>query len=154
MNTVDNTKLYKVTTCSNSFPSNEKYKMTFHWFVLGRTVAPVSYEDAIIDYDPAMEFGTFGERFIRELFTMPEAEALKAYLARWSGFFTEIHEVKLPISMMPYPPLPLSAIQLGKHQEFRKLFSENKYSLKFKVVGYCDTAPMVENNLNLAQVLF
>jgi len=107
-----------------------------NWYVDGRDTPLVHFEEAIRDYDPCdRQWRLVAENYIKELFSIEEANLLKEYLNnRHEHYFkTTIKEVPLPVSdnMMGY-----GAIPIGGRDLMRCLTNCDDYILPFRVCGH------------------
>jgi hypothetical protein len=125
--------LYRVCTV---LPEHHGYHdLEVAWFKLGGE-APLSYADAISDYETGKDDAIYPMLAIDQMFTCDEATALKAYLDRHhSDRKHSIIKVHLPIpfSTRGDGPKPLD----DGHRIYR-LDEEPEYDLPFQVGAYFD----------------
>lgn len=107
---------------------------TINWYVDGRDTPLVPFGEAIRDYDPC-DPPHYTEGYIKELFSIEEANLLKDYLNNRPEHYikTTIEEVPLPVSdnMMGYGAIPIGGPDL-----MRILFDCADYKLPFRVCGH------------------
>jgi hypothetical protein len=104
------------------------------WFVVERRLPLVPFAEAILDYAQLdARSRAFPEEYIGELFSRPEAEALKRYLDQRPALTTAIEPVELPAMANASG---CRRLPRGNGSDFLGLFREKGYSLPFKVEGY------------------
>lgn len=133
-------KLFNVFSKMNSF----RYKdllydnVRVNWFVIDRQLPHIAFEDAVSGYsqlEPMKK--VLSEHYIKERFTLAEAEELLHFLTRVEKIETFLEALSLPVdgSKKGYcdvSPVPGSG--------FIKLHTRISYNLNFKVEGYFNTA--------------
>ena len=128
-------KLFRVYSTLNNF----RYKDIFYdnllvnWFMAGREVPPVPYEEEIENYSELSTSDRIHpENFVKERFILKEAELLKHYLARIEKIGAVIESCSLPVNATAsgyrdFPP-PYGI-------DFLILHTRKYYNLPFKVEG-------------------
>ncbi len=131
----DKDKLFRVYSTVNNF----RYKDIFYdnlivnWFMVGREVPPVTYEEEIENYSQLKTADRIHpENFVKERFTLKEAELLRHYLDTIEKLGASIESCPLPVSAnasgyRDFPP-PYGI-------DFLILHSRKYYNLPFKVEG-------------------
>ncbi len=134
--------LYHVFSTVNNFRFKDIFydNLKISWFISDRDALPIPPEKAILNYS-ALGEGARGipENYLKERFTLAEAEALKVYLTSVQKVDATIEPCRLPI---PDSERGFGDIPESGGINFISLFNKARYDLPFKVMGCF--------NLNLA----
>ena len=135
----DKDKLFRVYSVVNNFRYKDIFydNLIINWFAVGREVPPVPFEEEIENY---LQLSTVErihpENFLKEHFTLKEAESLKHYLGTIESIDAFIKPCPLPVSAnekgyRDFPP----PIGVG----FVIMHNRKHYNLPFKVEGIFNT---------------
>ncbi|NIM18400.1 MAG: hypothetical protein GTO45_40995 [Candidatus Aminicenantes bacterium] len=133
------TRLYHVYSVVNNFPYRSVYydNLKISWFMVGREEPQVPFEEVIVNYAKlSLSAKVNPENFIKELFTLEEAELLKRYLDSLRKFNATIEVCQLPVNehargYRDFPPAP--------GIDFFILSDKENYNLPFRVEGVFNT---------------
>ncbi len=137
---INSSKLFNVYSIMNEF----RYKdllydnLRINWFVVDRQLPHIAYEDAVSGFkqlDPMKK--VLAENYVKERFTIGEAEELVHFLTRVEKIDTFLEPLAMPIDSTAKGYGDTSPVPGA---DFIKLHSRVSYNLNFKVEGYFNTA--------------
>jgi len=131
--------LFKVYSLVNNFiyKGSSYDNLKINWFVLNRREPVVPFEQAIENYSELPFTARVNpENFIKQCFTLAEAESLKQYLASAQKIRAVIDGCPLPVKAnvkgyRDVPPPPTT--------DYVLLHKKSSYNLPFKVEGFFNT---------------
>jgi hypothetical protein len=124
-------RLYKAWSVVDDFMGQDQVRLD--WFVVGRTVPVAPYAELIRDYYEDGEDACYDQILVDELFTEPEAEELKIYLAQSHQLDLQMEEVALPVKS---GGLSCGLLLMSGEKNFYTLADEEGYSLSLSILGH------------------
>jgi len=133
-------KLFNVYSIMNGFRFKDLLydNVRVNWFVVGRQLPHIAFEDAVSGFgqlEPMKK--VLSENYIKERFTLEEAEELLHFLTRVEKIDTYLEALPLPVDGNKKGYRDTSPIASA---DFIKLHTRVSYNLNFKVEGYFNTA--------------
>jgi hypothetical protein len=130
-------RLYKAWSVVDDFMGQDQVRLD--WFIVGRTLPVAPYAELIRDYYEDGEDACYDQILVDELFTEPEAEELKTYLAQSHQLEVQLEEVALPLKS---GGLSCGLLLMSGEKSFYALADEEGYSLSRSVLGRYDAKIM------------
>lgn len=130
-------RLYKAWSVVDDFMGQDQVRLD--WFVVGRTVPIAPYAELIRDYYEDGEDACYDRILVDELFTEPEAEELKTYLAQSHQLEVQVEEAALPVKS---GGLSCGLLLMSGEKSFYALADEEGYTLSRSVLGRYDAKIM------------
>jgi len=108
-------------------------QVMFNWFVAGRPVPIVPYEEMIEDFDEDQEEVWYDKMLANELLTEAEVEELREYLLNHHNVQVQVEEVLLPIQA---GGLSYGLLLISGENGFYSLADEETYELSVPILGH------------------
>ena len=137
-------KLYRAHSMANDPDEGE---ICYHWYISDRPIYfERPYRDLIEDYNKiACKNFLYIHDMVDEFFDVNELKDLQVFLHECFGVELVSEEVTIPIPREEQNVMPYVGVPAGGGPDHHLLYKHSKYNLPFKVVGYYDTRPTVNN---------
>lgn len=127
------TRLFRAWSVINDYLGQDQVK--FNWFVAGRSIPVLPYEELIEDYDKDQDDACYDQMLVNEFFTEAEAAELRDYLWKSNAIEVQLEEVSLPVRS---GGLSYELLLISGQSRFYMLADEKGYNLSVSVLGHYD----------------
>jgi len=124
-------RLFRAWSLLDEFMGHDQ--VMFNWFVAGRPVPIVPYEELIEDFDEDQEEVGYDKMLANELLTEAEVGELREYLIKHHNVEVQVEEVLLPIQA---GGLSYGLLLISGENGFYSLADEETYELRVPILGH------------------